>query len=108
MRKTALRASGVASFLVFVPLVTGAAQDKSPQPLRTENAFVIRADPRQPAVGAPLTLTFNDYFMQGKKRMVRSTTVTIPASDVRGSSMLLPIRAKPAGNRPAATPRQAP
>jgi hypothetical protein len=55
------------------------------QTLSPDNTYVLHATPRQVTTSAPLTLTFNEYFMQGKKQMVRRAEVTIPPTDVNNS-----------------------
>jgi hypothetical protein len=46
---------------VFVTVPAGS------QTLSPDNTYVFHASSRQATTSAPLTLTFNEYFMQGKK-----------------------------------------
>jgi TonB family C-terminal domain len=73
------RLAGVGGFLVvsFLAPAFGAAQIPN-----SDNVYVLQAIAHQPTTTAPLTLTFSEPSKQGRKRIVKQTDITIPATDV--------------------------
>lgn len=65
------------------------------QTLDPQNVYVLHAAPRQATTSAPVTLTFREFFLQGKKQMVRQTEVTIPNSDIH---QVLTMQVRSAGD----------
>ena len=54
----------------------------TPQTPSYQNIYVLKATSPQATTTEPLVLTFNEPYMQGKKRMVRQAVITVAATDV--------------------------
>ena len=74
--------NGVVTIGGLVAVVMLTPRLATAQSLSSDNAYVLKATARQATTTAPLTLTFSEPFMLGKKRMVRQTSITIPPTDV--------------------------